>query len=57
MYLWENGEIYDGEWSFGVKGGYGIWKGTKGDSYIGLWKRGKAHGIGVHVWKNGRQKI
>lgn len=57
MYLWANGEIYDGEWSFGVKGGYGIWKGTKGDSYIGLWKRGKAHGIGVHVWKNGRQKI
>jgi hypothetical protein len=33
--LWKNGEIYDGEWVEGVKDGYGIWKGTNGDSYIG----------------------
>ncbi len=31
----------------------GIWKGNKGDSYIGEWKLGKADGMGVHIWING----
>jgi len=47
-----------------LKHGSGIWKGNKGDSYIGEWKFGKADGYGVifyiyflflkvHVWING----
>lgn len=35
MFKWAHGEVYDGEWLKGVKEGYGIWKGTEGDSYIG----------------------
>ena len=30
-----------------------MWKGVKGDYYIGEWKENKADGYGVHVWKNG----
>lgn len=30
-----------------------MWKGAKGDSYVGEWKFGKADGYGVHVWING----
>jgi hypothetical protein len=37
-YTWANGEIYDGEWLQGSKNGFGIFKGTKNDSYIGEWK-------------------
>ena len=36
VYTWVNGEVYDGEWSFGVKQGYGVWRGgDKIESYIG----------------------
>lgn len=55
--------MYDGEWSKGVRHGYGVWKKlTKnengeitqtGDSYIGEWRQGKADGYGVHTWANG----
>jgi hypothetical protein len=27
LYKWSNGESYDGEWSEGIKHGYGVWKG------------------------------
>ena len=37
----------------GLRHGSGIWKGNKGDSYIGEWKLGKADGMGVHIWING----
>lgn len=30
-----------------------MWKGVKGDSYVGEWRMGKADGYGVHVWTNG----
>lgn len=36
-----------------MKHGSGMWRGPKGDSYIGEWKFGKADGYGVHVWLNG----
>ena len=36
-----------------IKHGSGVWKGNKGDSYIGEWKFGKADGYGVHTWING----
>ena len=37
----------------GVKHGYGVWKGVKGESYIGQWHTGRAQGYGVHVFANG----
>jgi hypothetical protein len=30
-----------------------MWRGPKGDNYIGEWKDGKADGFGVHTWING----
>jgi len=53
--------MYEGEWVNGMKHGSGVWKGLKGDSYIGEWKFGKADGYGVniiiilkvHTWING----
>lgn len=37
----------------GLKHGSGIWKGSKGDSYLGEWKAGKPDGYGVYTWVNG----
>ena len=44
--------MYEGEWANGMKHGSGIWKGLKGDSYIGEWKYGKADGYGVNLYFN-----
>lgn len=30
-----------------------MWKGPRGDSYIGEWKMGNADGFGIHKWING----
>lgn len=40
-----------------MKHGSGIWRGSKGDSYIGEWKFGNADGYGVHTWLNGKQQV
>ena len=42
--------MYEGEWANGMKHGSGIWKGLKGDSYIGEWKYSKADGYGVNLY-------
>ena len=34
-FQWKNGEVYDGEWKDNQKAGSGIWKGSKGLSYVG----------------------
>ena len=36
-----------------MKEGHGLWKGTKGDSYLGKWLANKAHGYGIHTWIEG----
>jgi hypothetical protein len=52
-------EVYDGEWSQGIRHGNGVWKRLEKytdkvtDSYVGEWKKGKADGYGVHNWMNG----
>lgn len=37
----------------GLKNGYGIWRGTEGEYYIGEWKESRTHGKGMYVWTNG----
>jgi hypothetical protein len=37
-----------------MKHGYGVWKGTNNESYVGEWEKNKAHGYGVHQWSNGK---
>jgi hypothetical protein len=36
-----------------MRQGRGIWRGNNNESYDGEWRRGKAHGFGIHVWSNG----
>lgn len=39
MYIWVNGEIYEGEWTAGMRNGKGVWKGNSGNNvYVGDWK-------------------
>ena len=49
VFVWNNGEMYWGEWAQGKKHGSGTWKGTEGskESYFGQWFNGKPHGFGV----------
>ena len=56
LYVWNNGESYEGDWVNGLKHGKGTWLGQKGDSYSGEWKFGKADGKGKHTWINGNLK-
>ena len=34
-FIWNNGQMYSGEWVEGKKHGSGMWKSGKGDIYIG----------------------
>ena len=51
-------EFYDGQWVKGLKQGYGMWRGPKGqkneqpDEYIGEWLDNKPNGFGKHTWGN-----
>ena len=35
IYIWHNGEIYQGEWLNGFKHGKGQWTSPSGDMYVG----------------------
>ena len=41
-----DGDVYEGEVSFGRKDGFGILTGTNGTYYEGKWRNGKRHGFG-----------
>jgi hypothetical protein len=30
-----------------------MWKGVRGDIFIGQWADGRSHGFGKHLWMNG----
>jgi hypothetical protein len=51
-FIWNNGEVYEGDWKDGKKHGQGIWRSPKGDSYEGEWEKGRQHGKGVHKHKS-----
>ena len=53
LYLWKNGDKYEGEWKDCLKHGRGIDRFANGDSYRGQFSEGKPHGKGVYKWKNG----
>jgi hypothetical protein len=41
---WNNGEIYEGNWTGGMKSGFGVWKSLNGSSYEGNWLLNRQHG-------------
>ena len=49
-YLFENGDLYNGQWKKGEMTGYGVYEFSNGDVYKGAWKEGKMNGRGHFHW-------
>ena len=49
VYLWENDDVYIGEWVEGNKTGYGRYDWSDGSNYIGYLKNGLLHGAGEYI--------
>jgi hypothetical protein len=57
-----NGYVYEGAFSDGLPSGQGkLYLQNKKDAYNleseGEWFKGKMHGNGTHIWKNGRKYV
>jgi hypothetical protein len=66
MYLYADGNRYDGRYEKDKKEGYGIYSWTDGRGYEGYWASGKQHGLGIYsdsrrksikygLWENGKR--
>lgn len=51
--IWEEGEIYEGEFKNSVKEGIGLYRWADGTSYIGEFKKNKVSGFGKISFSNG----
>jgi len=51
--VFENGNIYQGEWENDVENGHGVCEYTSGDVYTGNWTDGKINGQGRYDWADG----
>lgn len=50
---WKNGDVYTGEFRFGLRQGKGVYVTQKGlHTYDGDWKGSLKHGFGVEYWPN-----
>lgn len=49
------GDRYDGEWVACRKQGKGADFFANGDTYVGDYKDGRPHGIGIYTWSSGSQ--
>ena len=57
VYLFQNGNHYEGQWSCDVKEGKGIMTYVNGEKYDGDWKNDKAHGKGTLTYVRGDKYI
>ena len=48
-----SGNVYEGNFSDGLKEGTGVYRRANGDSYVGSFKNDKMEGKGVLTWANG----
>ena len=55
MEVFDNGEVYAGQWSHGRHHGYGVFTWLNGDRYDGQWRDGQMHGHALHVYADGGQ--
>lgn len=51
-YLFENGDLYNGQWKKGEMNGYGVYEFANGDVYKGAFKKGKMEGRGTYKYAN-----
>lgn len=56
-YLFENGDLYNGQWKKGEMEGYGVYEYGNGDVYKGAWKKGLMEGRGTYTYANGDKYI
>lgn len=56
-YLFENGDLYNGQWKKGEMNGYGVYEFASGDVYKGAWKKGLMEGRGTYTYANGDKYI
>lgn len=57
MMKYEDGSVYRGEWSHGLRDGYGFFRMSSGDYYNGYWHDDKKHYIGIYYSKIGSRAI
>ena len=51
--IWEEGEMYEGEFKNSTKDGIGLYRWVDGTSYVGQFKKNKIHGYGKMTFSNG----
>jgi len=56
-YMFENGDMYNGQWKKGEMNGYGVYEFANGDVYKGAWKKGLMSGRGTYTYANGDKYI
>ena len=56
-YLFENGDLFNGQWKKGEMNGYGVYEYANGDVYKGAWKKGLMDGRGTYTYANGDKYI
>lgn len=52
-FSWDDGAVYEGNWSHGKRDGYGKMTFANGDVYEGPFVDGKRHGEGTYRWADG----
>ena len=53
-YLYNNGDVYSGDWVFNVRTGWGVYmKADNGEKYEGQWRNGLRHGLGTNATSSG----
>ena len=53
--MYDNGDVYDGEWVNGVRQGIGRMTYANGDIYDGAWLNDMWNGYGEYTWADGRK--
>lgn len=56
-FMFENGDMYKGQWKNGKQQGYGVYEFANGDVYKGAWKEGVMAGRGTYTYSNGDKYI
>lgn len=56
VYIWKNGERYEGKFSGGKQNGSGTYYWPDNSKYVGEWKNARRHGKGVYFFPDSKRK-
>ncbi len=56
VYIWKNGERYEGKFSGGKQNGSGTYYWPDNSKYVGEWKNARRHGKGIYFFPNLKKK-